>query len=85
VSVIVEQQGAVLIVTLNRAAQPNALDGETMSGVGAALADAESDDSVAVVVLTGVGDRSFCAGTDLKVSLRARSRLARPMARDSAC
>jgi enoyl-CoA hydratase len=65
-SVIVEQQGAVLIVTLNKPAQHNALDGETMSGVGAALADAESDDRVAVVVLTGAGDRSFCAGMDLK-------------------
>lgn len=65
-SVIVEQQGAVLIVTLNKPAGHNALDGETMSGVGAALADAESDDSVAVVVLTGVGDRSSCAGMDLK-------------------
>lgn len=57
-SVIVEQQGAVLIVTLNKPAQPNALDGETMSGVGGALADAESDDSVADVVgralVTGV-------------------------------
>jgi enoyl-CoA hydratase len=73
-SVMVERQGAVLIVTLNKPAQPNALDGETMSGVGVALADAESDDSVAVVVLTGAGDRSFCAGMDLKVLLPAGSR-----------
>ncbi|MBL7498677.1 crotonase/enoyl-CoA hydratase family protein [Frankia sp. CNm7] len=64
-SVLVERQGAVVVVTLNRPEQRNALDGATMSGVGRALADAERDDSVAVVVLTGAGE-VFCAGMDLK-------------------
>jgi enoyl-CoA hydratase len=65
-SVTLEQRGSVLIVTLNRPAQHNALNGEMMSAIGRAFADAESDDSVAVVVLTGAGDRTFCAGLDLK-------------------
>ena len=44
----------------------NALDGATMGGIGTAFADAEADDSVQVVVLTGAGNRVFCAGMDLK-------------------
>ncbi|WP_425394554.1 enoyl-CoA hydratase-related protein [Aldersonia kunmingensis] len=65
-AVLVEQQGPVLVITLNRPDQRNALDAATMSGIGCALTDAEHDDAVAVVVLTGAGDRSFCAGLDLK-------------------
>jgi enoyl-CoA hydratase len=62
----VEQRGAVLIVTLNRPERRNALDGETMAGVGRAFTDAEHDDSIAALVLTGAGDKAFCSGMDLK-------------------
>jgi enoyl-CoA hydratase len=65
-SVLVEQHGAVLVVTLNRPDQRNALDGATMAGIGRAFSDAEEDDGVAAIVLTGAGDRAFCAGIDLK-------------------
>ena len=65
-SVLVEQRGAVLAVTLDRPDQRNALDGATMSGIGRALSDAADDASVAAVVLTGAGDKAFCAGMDLK-------------------
>lgn len=65
-SVLVEQRGAVLVVTLNRPEQRNALDGETMSGIGSAFAGALDDDGIAALVLTGAGDKAFCAGMDLK-------------------
>ena len=65
-TVLVEQRGAVLIVTLNRPEKRNAIDQEMMSGIGRAFVDAESDDSIAVIVLTGAGDRVFSAGLDLK-------------------
>jgi enoyl-CoA hydratase len=65
-SVLVEQRGAVLVVTLNRPEQRNALDGETMSGIGRSFTDAEHDDAIAAVVLTGAGEKAFCAGMDLK-------------------
>ena len=65
-SVKIEQRGAVLVITLNRPEAANALDGPTMSGIGRALTEAEHDDGVRVVVLTGAGDRIFCAGMDLK-------------------
>ena len=65
-SVEVERLGAVTILTINRPERRNALDPATMSGIGLALTDAEFDDTVRVVVLTGAGDKAFCAGMDLK-------------------
>ena len=65
-SVDVASHGPVRLVTINRPERANALDGATMGGIGTAFADAEADDTVQVVVLTGAGDRVFCAGMDLK-------------------
>ncbi len=65
-SVDVTNHGAIRLVTINRPERANALDGATMGGIGTAFADAEADDSVQVVVLTGAGNRVFCAGMDLK-------------------
>lgn len=65
-SVDVSSHGAVRLVTINRPERANALDGATMGGIGTAFAEAEADDAVQVVVLTGAGDRVFCAGMDLK-------------------
>ena len=65
-SVVTEQHGSVLTVTLNRPSRHNVVDVEMMAGIGGALADAESDDSVAAIVITGAGERMFCAGLDLK-------------------
>ena len=61
-----EQRGHTMVVTIDRPERANALDGATMGGLGSAFAAAEADDSVRVVVLTGAGDRVFCAGMDLK-------------------
>src|SRR3954447_3402810 len=65
-SVEVDRRGAVTIVTINRPERRNALDPATMSGIGRALSDAETDDTVRAVVLTGAGEKAFCAGMDLK-------------------
>ena len=76
-TVDVERRGAVTVITLNRPEAANALDPDTISGVGRALVDAEEDDSVRAVVLTGAGDRVFCAGMDLATTIPAAQRLAR--------
>jgi enoyl-CoA hydratase/carnithine racemase len=60
------QQGNVLIVRLNRPAARNALTPRLMQALGAAVAAAEFDPDIRVVVLTGTGDRAFCAGLDLR-------------------
>jgi len=53
------------LLTIDRPAARNALSPEVVQGLRAALARAEADPSVRVVVLTGAGDRAFCAGADL--------------------
>ena len=55
----------VLNVTINRPHRRNAVTRETIRGLRAAFAAAKSDSEVRVVVLTGAGDKAFCAGADL--------------------
>lgn len=59
------QQGRAT-VTLNRPEVYNAFDYEMLTEMSAAFLDASHDDTVAVVVLTGAGDKAFCTGADLK-------------------
>jgi enoyl-CoA hydratase/carnithine racemase len=61
-----EQRGAVRVLRLNRPAARNALNPELMSELGLALTAAENDPEVRCVILTGTGDRAFCAGMDLR-------------------
>ena len=60
-----EQRGNVLVLRLNRPEARNALSGELVSELGLGFDDAEQDPGVRCVVLTGTGDRAFCAGMDL--------------------
>jgi enoyl-CoA hydratase/carnithine racemase len=53
-------------VTINRPKVLNAVNHAVIEEMNVALKDASWDDSVAVVVLTGAGDRAFCTGADLK-------------------
>ena len=55
----------VLLATLNRPDKLNALDWPTIDRLLAVLDDAEADDSVRVVILTGAGERAFSAGADI--------------------
>jgi len=60
------REGSVEILTLNRPEQRNALSPEMLGALSTAFAEAKDDDGVRVVILTGAGDRAFCAGMDLK-------------------
>ena len=66
-TIIYEKKNAVAKITLNRPEALNAITRTMFLEIGQALDDAEQDDSVRVVVLTGSGE-SFCAGVDLKFS-----------------
>jgi enoyl-CoA hydratase len=65
VTVHVEHDGPVTIVTINRPEVRNAVDGPTADLLATAFREFDLDDTHAVAVLTG-SDGSFCAGADLK-------------------
>src|SRR6478736_1832930 len=52
-------------VTINRPERRNSMSYGVMQGLRDAMAAAKADDAVRVVVLTGTGDKAFCAGADL--------------------
>lgn len=63
--VLTELKDGVLIVTINRNERRNAIDPETSAAMEEILNDAEKNPEVRVIILTGAGERSFCAGEDL--------------------
>lgn len=63
---LVETQGRVGLLTLNRPGALNALNLGILEGLKAALLAWRDDPAVACVVITGAGERGFCAGGDLK-------------------
>lgn len=69
-AVLVERRGTVMVITINRPEARNAINAAVSIGVGDALEEAQHDPEVRAVVLTGAGDKSFCAGADLKAIAR---------------
>ena len=70
-TVIVEVDGPVAIVTINRPDVRNAVDGPTAAALADAFRRFDGDDELAVAVLTGAGG-AFCAGADLKAVATGR-------------
>ena len=64
--VLRERRGRVEIVTIKRPEARNAINFETSAALADAFDDIEADDDVWAAVLTGAGDKAFCAGMDLK-------------------
>jgi enoyl-CoA hydratase len=64
-SVLIERDGPLTVVTLNRPAARNAVDGPTALRLAQALREFDADDAARVAILTGAGGH-FCAGADLK-------------------
>ncbi len=56
----------VLVLTMNRPEHRNALNRDLYRELGHAFVGAETDPEVRAIVLTGAGDKAFCAGMDLK-------------------
>lgn len=65
---LVEQEGPVATLIMNRPQTKNALDPELLAALAAGLAQVAADSSVRAVVLTGAGG-AFCSGADLKGAL----------------
>jgi enoyl-CoA hydratase/carnithine racemase len=66
INILYEKKNWVATVTINRPKVHNCLNFETLRELGTAFQDASWDDEVAVVVLTGAGDKAFCTGADIK-------------------
>jgi enoyl-CoA hydratase/carnithine racemase len=61
-----EQHGLVQVLRLNRPEAANSLNPELLRELGRAFHESATDDSTQVLVLTGAGERIFCAGMDLR-------------------
>lgn len=64
-NVILEKEGKVAVVTLNRPKALNALNSETLKELDYIVTELENDDEIYAVVLTGAGDKAFVAGADI--------------------
>ena len=63
--VLVEKRGAVQWITINREERRNAMNDAVVFGIADGLTATADDPDIRAVVLTGAGDRAFCAGADL--------------------
>jgi enoyl-CoA hydratase/carnithine racemase len=64
-TLLTEVRNDLGLITLNRPEVRNALNGQVLEDLRAALAKLREDESVGVVVLTGAGDKAFAAGADI--------------------
>src|SRR5262245_45502699 len=70
-----QRRGPCAVVTIDRQHKRNAVDGPTAGALHEAYTRFEADEDARVLVLTGAGDVSFCAGADLKATDTFRERL----------
>jgi enoyl-CoA hydratase len=76
-AVLTERRERILLVTLNRPDQRNAINASVARGIADALDELDSDDGLTLGILTGAG-KGFCAGMDLKAFVKGE----RPYADD---
>lgn len=69
-------EDGVALVTINRPDKSNALDHAHYDALSLAWRQVRDDDAIRVAVITGAGDKSFCAGADLKSFVGAPPSLA---------
>jgi len=64
--ILYEVRDGIAWITLNRPESMNAISDTMRAEIPKALAQAEADDSVRVILISGAGERAFCAGADVK-------------------
>ncbi|MFX7768376.1 enoyl-CoA hydratase/isomerase family protein, partial [Acinetobacter baumannii] len=66
-SVLIDKRDRALWITINRPDKRNAMNGDVVAGIARGYAEAHDDPEIRVIVLTGAGDKAFCAGADLQL------------------
>ena len=61
----VEVINSILRITIDRESKMNALNAKLLQEIGRAVADANKDDAIVGIILTGAGDKAFAAGADI--------------------
>jgi enoyl-CoA hydratase len=64
-NLLLERDGAVAVVTINRPKVLNALNSQTVDELRRVMLDMKRDDGVRAIVLTGAGEKAFVAGADI--------------------
>lgn len=64
-NVLLEKEGNLAIVTINRPKALNALNSETLSDLDVIITDLENDNNIYCVIVTGSGEKAFVAGADI--------------------
>jgi enoyl-CoA hydratase/carnithine racemase len=65
---LIEQRGPVLWLTINREARRNAVSHAVLAAMAQAITAAQDQREVRAIVITGTGEKAFCAGADLQAS-----------------
>lgn len=64
--VLFEVEGAIAVITLNRAQKLNAVTPEMADAIVAAVKQCNDSETIRCVILTGAGEKAFCAGSDIR-------------------
>ena len=64
-NILYEKKNGIAYITFNRPKVLNALNRKTIEELGEILRDAQNDEAVRVLILTGAGEKSFVAGADI--------------------
>ena len=65
-NILVDINGSIMKITINRPKQLNALNGATIAELSEAFKAGETDTNVRAIIITGMGDKAFVAGADIK-------------------
>lgn len=84
-SVLTEKRGVAFWITINRPDKRNALNASVIAGIRQGYRDAHADPEVRAIVVTGAGEKAFCAGGDLQPGGGFAFDLSRPISNTPTC
>ena len=67
-TILVEPKGKILYITINRSDRGNSLDPPTLVKLRESFIQAQRNDKIKVIILTGAGDKDFCTGIDVNAA-----------------